>query len=329
MKKKNRKIRGLVCIGVSLMVLSMAVFANYDNAGGYAAIKDGVKNLLYADNYTVNMTMGASFDGMNVGVYDGSVKVDKNGGVKMQYKMDYNTSWGYTSSYVKTMQDGYMLSEYAEQYAGGEPNTVTKYKIPSSMEQDFPMVASRDNEMFTKGVNLVEALCDTMVGDVKNNIVLAQTDGSNRTYSLNMTGEQLPSYVSAGFSFMCAGIRMNNDKSEIGGLEEGYANMLDEMFLNEKEPYVSSVSGTVTVDGEDRVCAFEGKLIITGYDSTGSPKNIEMYVDMTVDDFGTTSIERENLDDYESVPIINTYEVDAPAGEAAEAYDGVTIEIEE
>ena len=83
MKKKNRKLRAALCVCAALLILSMAVFANYDNAGGYAAIKNGVKSLLYQDNCTLNVKADVSLDGASIGcASEMTYKLDKNGEVQ-------------------------------------------------------------------------------------------------------------------------------------------------------------------------------------------------------------------------------------------------------
>ncbi len=41
----------------------------------------------------------------------------------------------------------------------------------------------------------------------KNNIVLTDSNDGNRTYTINMTGEQLPKYMTAAFSLFNASLR--------------------------------------------------------------------------------------------------------------------------
>ncbi len=302
-KNKNRFVRAAICIGVSIVLLTMAVFANYDNANGYSTIKEAAKNMMYTDNMTVNTILEANIDGVSLGKYNGTIKLDKIGDVKMQSSMNFGNS-EYTSESFETVQDGYKFNKYSY---GGVNDYSSSYKYQIS-DDSLPMVMDRDNEMFTKGVNLVETLCDTLIGDVKNNIVLAETDGGSRTYSLNVSGEQLPKYMTAAFSFMCAGMRSDMDYDadvEISETEK----MINEMFVNPTEPYINNVNGKVTVDECNRVTAFDGKLIITGYDNQGNAKDMTFDVNMTAGEFGTTAIERVNPDEYEDIVSSSSYAV--------------------
>lgn len=298
-KNKNRVIRAAICIGVSVILLTMAVFANYDNANGYSTIKEAAKNTLYTDNMTVSASMEATIDGVSLGKYDGTIKLDKTDDVKMQSVMNFS-SVEYATESMETVQDGYKFVKYNYNGSAYDHSSAYKYRIS---DNDLPMIMDRDNEVFTKGVNLVETLCDTLIGDVKNNIVLESADGDSRTYRLNMTGEQLPKYMTAGFSFFCAGMRANNDSIYVAGdgSEAEVQSLINEIFLNSTEPYINNVNGSVTVDEQNRITSFEGKLIITGYDNQGNAKNMTFDIFMTVGEFDTTSIERVNPDEYEDV----------------------------
>ena len=297
MKKKNRKLRAAICIGVAVLILSMAVFANYDNANGYATIKNATKNMLFSDNYTMNIEASIDIDGVLIGEVEGqNYKIDKNG--NPQLSMEDITASGFGGSayhYSTVIQDGkrYVKSEYNGQ--------VSMYEYDY---YDNPLLYTPDDEVFGKGVNFIETLSDTLIGDIKNNIVLAQTDGDNRTYNLNMTGEQLPKYITAAFSFACAGARTgqsNYDENYIYELDPNDpGDLIDMIMTNPNEPYINTVTGSVTVDGHDRITAFDGKLVITGYDQDNNMRNFNFNIKLTAGDYGTTVIEPINPDDYVS-----------------------------
>ena len=300
-KNKNRLVRAMICIGVSVLLLTMAVFANYDNASGYSEIKNAVKNMMYTDNGTANINAEAVLDGVNIAKFDIKMMLDKNSDVKM-YVSSMNSVGDYYDTSEETVQDGYKLKSYTTDNSDFSRSSKYKYKMsPDS----FPMNISKDNEMLTKGVNFVETLCDTLVGDIKNNIVLASTDGGSKTYSINMNGEQLPKYMTAAFSFMCAGMRANDDliSDKISEPEK----LIKYMFMNPKEPYVNSINGMVTIDENNRITDFDGALIITGYDKQNEAKDIKLNLRMTAGDFDITTIPRVNADEYEEIGTYESY----------------------
>ncbi len=294
MKKKNRKLRAALCICAALLILSMAVFANYDNAGGYTAIKNGVKGMLYEDNMTINGSLDISLDGVSLGGWrEMTYKIDNNGDPSYYLNETFGDAVTSTGHYEVTEQDGdrFVISEYTDET--GQMRT-SKFYYPGSARG---MWFDTDGDVFNKGVNFAETLSDVLVGDIKNNIVLAQTDGSSRTYSLNMSGDQLPKYMTAAFSFICAGSR--NDGMLSDG-SDGDA-ILNNMMINPNEPYISNVCGNVTLDERDRITAFDGSFTITGYDENNNVHDLSFNAEMTVSDYGTTVIDRVNPDEYRNV----------------------------
>ena len=64
-----------------------------------------------------------------------------------------------------------------------------------------------------------------------------------------MTGEQLPKYMTAAFSLFNASLRANYENSnEIFDEENVNIQTMSEMFLNKNEPYVNTISGSVSID---------------------------------------------------------------------------------
>ncbi len=295
MKKKNRKLRAALCICAALLILSMAVFANYDNAGGYSAIKNGVKGLLYQDNFTLNVKADVSLDGASVGILtDMTYKHDKNGEAQVYSSESFLDVNGDRNLYEAIEQNGdrYVYSDYVA-YGTGEKQ-VNKFMYPDSGDGTFFDV---DDEVFNKGVNFVETLSDVLIGDIKNNIVLAQTDGASRTYSLNMSGDQLPKYMTAAFSFMCAGSRHSGALDMSGDLDA----IMNNMMINQNEPYINNVCGNVTLDDRDRITAFDGKVTVTGYDENNAAHDLCFSINLTAGDYGTTKIDPVNPEEYQDV----------------------------
>lgn len=302
-KNKNRLVRAMICIGASVLLLTMAVFANYDNASGYSEIKNALKNMMYMDNGTANISTEAVIDGVNLAKFDIKMMMDKTSDVMMYTSFKYSGD-DYLNISEETVQDGYELTSSTIDNSDFSHSSKYKYKMNYD---SFPMNINENNEMLTKGVNFVETLCDTLIGDIKNNIVLASTDGDSRTYSVNMNGEQLPKYMTAAFSFMCAGMRANNDfiSDKISESEK----LIKYMFMNPKEPYVNSIKGMITIDENGRVTAFDGALVITGYDKQDEAKDIKLNLSMTAGDFDTTTIPRVNADEYEEIRTYESYSV--------------------
>lgn len=301
-KTRNRIIRAAACIGVGVAVLGMAVFANIDNANGYGVVKEAAKNTFFSsDNVTADINVSADLDGSNLFGGKALIKKDAGGDVKMQtLSQTYDETGAMVDTdNLMTIQDGYRLSSYTYNTSEGPEIYKTKYKMSDS---DISEELFANTEVLDKQIGFLETLADTLIGDIKNNIVLTDSSDGNRTYTINMTGEQLPKYMTAAFSLFNASVRANYENAnEIFDGEDANIQTMSEMFLNKNEPYVNTISGSVSIDNNGRLSAFDGKVVLTGYDNTGAQKNLNMGLNAVFKDYGTTSIERVNADEYEDI----------------------------
>ena len=312
-KTRNRIIRAAACIGVGVAVLGMAVFANFDNANGYGVVKEAAKNTFFSsDNVTADINVSADLEGSNLFGGKALIKKDAGGDVKMQTSSQSYDETGtlVDTDNLMTIQDGYRLSSYTYNTDEGPETHKTKYKMS---DRDISEELFTNTEVLDKQIGFLETLADTLIGDIKNNIVLTDSNDGNRTYTINMTGEQLPKYMTAAFSLFNASLRANYENSnEIFDEENANIQTMSEMFLNKNEPYVNIISGSVSIDNAGRISAFNGKVVLTGYDNSGAQKNLNMSLDAAFKDYGTTSIERVNADEYEdmSVSVTTKYAVE-------------------
>lgn len=60
-------------------------------------------------------------------------------------------------------------------------------------------------------VNFVELIADTMIGDLKNNIIYVSGDDNSSTYEMNLDAIQIPEVANAGLSAMFSGNIANSD----------------------------------------------------------------------------------------------------------------------
>ena len=248
-KTRNRIIRAAACIGVGVAVLGMAVFANFDNANGYGVVKEAAKNTFFSsDNVTADINVSADLEGSNLFGGKALIKKDAGGDVKMQTSSQSYDETGtlVDTDNLMTIQDGYRLSSYTYNTDEGPETHKTKYKMS---DRDISEELFTNTEVLDKQIGFLETLADTLIGDIKNNIVLTDSNDGNRTYTINMTGEQLPKYMTAAFSLFNASLRANYENSnEIFDEENVNIQTMSEMFLNKNEPYVNTISGSVSID---------------------------------------------------------------------------------
>lgn len=179
------------CLIAGMFVLTSAVYANYDDSRGYTNYKDAVKDLvLYQDNFTADGEMSVLIDGKEMATIKGNFKLD---GDDYYWQTVSEESFSQVDNKYENIQvakGGKMFSYYPK------TNSYTVSDADNNFRPDM------NDPTVKKGVKFAELFADTMVGDLKNNFVLSSKEGDNRTYSVNVSGSQIPEVVNAGISLM-------------------------------------------------------------------------------------------------------------------------------
>lgn len=206
MKKFNFKGRKHVvtatCLLVGMFVLTTAVYANYDDARGYTNYKDAVKDLVFnQNNFSANGEMTVSVDGKEMASMKGDFNLDGKDYYFKTVSQDNLSNRDNKYENIQVTKDGKTFYYY--------PKT-NSYTV-SDANKDFRPDMS--DPTVKKGVRFAELFADAMVGDLKNNFVLKSKDGDNRTYSVNVSGSQIPEVVNAGISLMFTAANNDNGSS--------------------------------------------------------------------------------------------------------------------
>ena len=187
----KRMTRGIVCGLVGVLVLSVSAFAAYGSTSGYGKYKDALTKLvLDTDNVTMKLSAGVSYDGDTpfknalVYKYDGK---DFSRHEKTVSCMDDNSDEWYYS-----VIDGTATQFWAD------GNTYDQY--PYEGETSFLDMGEYSDKM----VKFLSVFADTVVGDLKNNVVLVNDEDGIRSYSLDVTADQVPALISAGLDLVLA-----------------------------------------------------------------------------------------------------------------------------
>lgn len=193
MKGKHRKhFMTLVCLITGLVILTTAVYANYDNAIGYANYKNAVKKLMVQDNFTADATVDLHVDGESMVKQSMSVKLE---GPKKGSSVETSDSYKNYRYY----SDGKMVNYWEDS------NTYSTYETSSNVMQ----MLDADDETQQKAVRFAELLADTLVGDLKNSFVLVSDEDGIKEYNVSISGSQIPEVVNAGVSLMFSSIKVN------------------------------------------------------------------------------------------------------------------------
>lgn len=206
--KKRKHLLTAGCLVTGLLVLSTAVYANYDDAKGYSNYKEALKDLAFEQtNYSIDYKMGFSFDGKDLQNITGKLKYD-NGDQSHEMSLADNMRAKPDSSKVIQYHHGKQSTYYDV-----DTNMYSQYEDSASTGPAIPLNESVEK----KAVRFVELMADTMVGDLKNNIVLNSVDEDGvRNYSIDVSGNQIPEVVNAGLSLMFTAY--NTDSSNRDGM---------------------------------------------------------------------------------------------------------------
>ncbi|MEG2380853.1 MAG: hypothetical protein RSB38_04080, partial [Oscillospiraceae bacterium] len=76
--KKNKYFKPVACLVLGVTMLSVAVFANYDNANGYTAYKNALKQIPFEENFTGKINVKMAVDNQEIVNIGSTMKFDKN-----------------------------------------------------------------------------------------------------------------------------------------------------------------------------------------------------------------------------------------------------------
>lgn len=294
MKQKNKKLTMAVGMALGVTVLAGAAFASYNTSNGYEVGKTAIKGLLSNENYTMNANVKMSIDGNIIASTEITELYDRNGDVslnkieKSEVAKEYDYYMG-PSEYKAYKQDGDYISTYYYNDGETEPNS-NIYKNSDYMGRGscdmMNDVDEEEKETTNKIIRFVELIGDTVVGDLKNNIVYVSGDDNSSTYEINLDTMQIPEVVNAGISAMFSSMRQyDND---------------DPFMMFGTDPIIKNASLKFTVDKEGRATDATAIATMSGNDHEGS---VELSLKMS--DYGTTQPQRVDIS---TLPNVETYD---------------------
>lgn len=317
--KTNKHFKAFISLGVGVVLLTGAVFANFDSANGYTTCKDSLKKVLYSDNFSVDVTAKATVDGESLYNMYMSNKFNLNGNPMSRTEHtteEAGVNGGASYWYLNQTQDNYVISKYSN---GG--SYVYEYDNDTDLSFDkknnlAESIFGTDENATGKFIGFAESIGDVLVGDLKNNLVPVSNENGVRTYSMTLSRDQMPSYVNSGISLLASLVQ----KSYNENLDSEATNELDNQmskFIGSGDPYIKDANFLMTIDGEGNPTKLQGSFNFIGYDASGSEHVMNMSVDLDFYDFGKTEIERFSDEEIkkmkEEQQVIRTY----IAGESA------------
>ncbi len=290
-KKPNKRLKAVISLGVGVVLLTGAVFANYDSASGYTTCKDSLKKILYADNLSVDITAKATVDGSDL--YNLYTTNKFNLGGNPSYRSETTTE----DNSVNGGESYWHLSQHQdnlgiEKYQNGDPYIYKTDPEYYGNEKNLGgLIFGTDDISTSKFIGFAESIGDVLVGDLKNNLVPVSNEDGVRTYSMTLSRDQMPSYVNSGISLMASLIQ----KSYNENLDVEATNEMDKQmskFIGSGEPYVKDASFLMTIDKDGNPTKIKGSFNFIGYDTSGGEHVMNLSADFDLYDYGSTEIER-------------------------------------
>ncbi len=290
-KKSNKRLKAVISLGVGVILLTGAVFANYDSASGYTTCKDSLKKILYADNLSIDITAKATVDGSDLYNWYKTNKFNLGGNPSYRSETtteDNSVNGGEGYWYLAQHQDNYTIGKFQNsdsfiyerdpEYYGNEKNL-------------GGLIFGTDDISTSKFIGFAESIGDVLVGDLKNNLVPVSNEDGVRTYSMTLSRDQMPSYVNSGISLMASLIQ----KSYNENLDTEATNEMDKQmskFIGSGEPYIKDASFLMTIDKDGNPTKIRGSFNFIGYDTSGGEHVMNLNADFDLYDYGSTEIER-------------------------------------
>lgn len=190
----KRKVTACLLAGV--LVLGVSAGAAFESVNGYAAYKNGVKNLLLeTKSVTLEGEFAVSVDGKNLAKTWGKVATDG--------KNHSSDMWVESADGTKDESHDVYLNGVNTWYSGNQAAEKTYYSHTYERNDRENLLGyEEDDEMESRLITFVELAADSVVGDLKNNFVsLGSEDGVNK-YQVEVSKQQVPALVNAGLSLM-------------------------------------------------------------------------------------------------------------------------------
>ena len=187
--------RVMTCLVAGVCVLAVSAVAAFGSVNGYGNYKNAVKTLaLETDNVSATGTYSLTYDGQTA--LKGEVQLACDGANQFSYTSLYsagsqekNESWDTTLNGVNT----WFSSDDEHYYTASAETEKSGHGL---------LNVGGDEEFSQRLVTLMEMGADTVMGDLKNNVVEIEAKDGIYTYQLDISNSQVPPLVNAALSVL-------------------------------------------------------------------------------------------------------------------------------
>ena len=283
MTRKQKKMTAAIGIISGAVILTTAALASYGTANGYQAGKDAALKLMENENYTAECSVVLTTDGSETETFGVKELYDRNGDVVLNRVATQNND---------------VSKKFEEEYIqDGKSIDITPYGTFVDFFENSGaqiglfdlgnIMTAQDRTRMQKYIRFGELLGDTLVGDLKNNVVYVAGDENTSTYELSLNSVQIPEFINAGLSALVSSGNYKLDGITLTG-----------------DPYISSLDLKFTVDKEGRLTDGTFKAALDAEDEDGTAHSFGIDASLKLYDYGTTQPQRidisslENVNDY-------------------------------
>ena len=297
LKKKKTAFISLILGGV---ILTGAAAANFATSNGYNIYKESARKLFDQTNYTMNLKVAASIDGEELVSEEIIEQYDKDGkGYVFKNISRDSTDEEYPERrHERYYQDGIYIYHSSPSYKkNGVYSPDDSYHV-SDMTKSHMIAATFDksnwgygeDEMFDKYFNFGMTCLDALVGDIKNNFVLTEAQNGLSTYEATLDLFQIPEIVNSGADLLASQLQNEMERSNSEDeMEEQIAKLVF-------DPFVNSAKCIFTVDDVGRLIDTVISAEISGKDEGGESHTLDVSMQLSFSDYGTTTPEKIDLD---------------------------------
>lgn len=281
MKRRTSII--IIAVLIAISMLGITAFANVPSYEGYEALKALMQEEQGADMTAGSLTGSVTIkeDGKTLVVFQGTLTGDKNqqsgsGTVNIQ-----SESMSRQIDLYMNQEEVYLFDETNEEYYKFSQNK--EMYTESYEEQEF-----QRRNVFSKGQDEMtpaqEELLDFIMGELKDDFVVAYISDESKTISFELTESEMPMLL----NLMISAGNSSTDKTsfnenefddsdlvqyplfaEIAALDEKVPNIVDEFQLN-------NIKFSITVDDNNNLKAIEMSANISGNDKAGTKHTLQI-----------------------------------------------------
>ena len=299
--KFNKKSIMAISLVVGAVMLSTSAFANYINSSGYTACKEAGKRLLKEKNYTLALDGKVNIDDEEA--YSTNIKqlLDADGDVKLNL-ISKSTDCGDVTENEEYFQDGQRITGHKYTYTETDGSVTTNNDMEyyvhddemysSDSVGDLFNVSENSNDLIDKEIRFAELAMDAVVGDLKNNVILVNTDNDINTYAIDLESYQIPEIVNVGLS-LATGFAVPDYEYTEEELQQEYK--YSPGLKVAKDMKVDNGNLKVGLDNEGRLVSADCTINFSGKDLSDNPHNASIVFSISVSDYGTTQPQRFDI----------------------------------